>query len=46
MAHHSDVGGLAPGSIAVHATEIYQEGIRIPLRQRNGFRVRFERLYL
>lgn len=31
MAHHSDVGGLAPGSIAVHASEIYQEGIRIPL---------------
>ncbi len=31
MAHHSDVGGLAPGSIAVHATEIYQEGLRIPL---------------
>jgi N-methylhydantoinase B len=27
MAHHSD----APGSIAVHATEIYQEGLRIPL---------------
>ena len=31
MAHHSDVGGLTPGSIAVHATEIYQEGLRIPL---------------
>lgn len=31
MAHHSDVGGLAPGSIAVHASEIYQEGLRIPL---------------
>jgi N-methylhydantoinase B len=31
MAHHSDVGGLTPGSVAVHATEIYQEGIRIPL---------------
>ena len=31
MAHHSDVGGLAPGSIAVHATEIYQEGLRMPL---------------
>ena len=33
MAHHSDVGGIAPGSIAVHATEIYQEGLRIPLLQ-------------
>ena len=31
MAHHADVGGIAPGSIAVHATEIYQEGLRIPL---------------
>ena len=31
IAHHSDVGGLAPGSVAVHATEIYQEGLRMPL---------------
>jgi N-methylhydantoinase B len=31
LAHHTDVGGLSPGAIAVHATEIYQEGIRIPL---------------
>ena len=31
MAHHVDVGGLTPGSIAVHATEIYQEGLRLPL---------------
>jgi N-methylhydantoinase B len=28
-AHHSDIGGLAPGSMAP-ATEIFQEGIRIP----------------
>ncbi|MBI1852894.1 MAG: hydantoinase B/oxoprolinase family protein [Planctomycetes bacterium] len=28
-AHHSDVGGLAPGSMAP-ATEIVQEGLRIP----------------
>lgn len=28
-AHHADVGGMAPGSMAV-ATEIFQEGIRIP----------------
>lgn len=28
-AHHSDVGGLAPGSIAL-ASEIYQEGLIIP----------------
>jgi N-methylhydantoinase B len=31
MAHHVDVGGIAPGSIAVHATEIFQEGLRLPL---------------
>ena len=31
MAHHSDVGGIAPGSTAMHATEIYQEGLRLPL---------------
>lgn len=28
-AHHADVGGMTPGSMAV-ATEIFQEGIRIP----------------
>ena len=31
MAHHCDVGGITPGSVALHATEIYQEGLRIPL---------------
>jgi N-methylhydantoinase B len=30
MAHHSDVGGLAPGSTAIHATDIHQEGLRLP----------------
>jgi N-methylhydantoinase B len=29
-AHHQDVGGMAPGSIPTNATEIYQEGLRIP----------------
>jgi len=29
-AHHADVGGMAPGSIPPRATEIYQEGLRIP----------------
>lgn len=29
-AHHADVGGKAPGSLAGDATEIYQEGLRIP----------------
>lgn len=28
-AHHADVGGITPGSMPV-ATEIYQEGLRIP----------------
>ena len=30
IAHHSDVGGMAPGSMAGGMTEIYQEGLRIP----------------
>ena len=30
MTHHQDVGGMAPGSVPTDATEIYQEGIRIP----------------
>src|SRR5437588_8408482 len=29
-AHHADVGGMAPGSIPPEATEIHQEGFRIP----------------
>ncbi|MHA3791903.1 hydantoinase B/oxoprolinase family protein [Sphingomonas sp. YL-JM2C] len=29
--HHVDVGGIVPGSMALHATEIFQEGLRIPL---------------
>ncbi|MGH2459457.1 MAG: hydantoinase B/oxoprolinase family protein, partial [Chloroflexota bacterium] len=31
LAHHTDVGGLTPGSNTIHSTEIYQEGLRIPL---------------
>ena len=31
IAHHSDVGGIVPGSNALGAVEIYQEGIRIPI---------------
>lgn len=30
LAHHVDVGGISPGSMATHATEIFQEGIRVP----------------
>ena len=29
-AHHADVGGAAPGSIPADATEIFEEGFRIP----------------
>jgi N-methylhydantoinase B/oxoprolinase/acetone carboxylase alpha subunit len=29
-AHHADLGGAAPGSIPADATEIFQEGLRIP----------------
>ena len=29
-AHHADVGGATPGSMPAGATEIYQEGLRIP----------------
>ncbi|MBI2321271.1 MAG: hydantoinase B/oxoprolinase family protein, partial [Chloroflexi bacterium] len=30
-AHWGDVGGMTPGSISGQATEIYQEGVRIPI---------------
>lgn len=30
MAHHVDIGGMTPGSMATDATEIFQEGIRVP----------------
>ncbi len=37
MTHHQDVGGMAPGSVPTNATEIYQEGIRLPpVRLRRG----------
>jgi len=31
LAHQCDVGGIAPGGMAVYATEIFQEGLRIPI---------------
>ena len=31
IAHHADMGGMAPGSMAGGMTEIYQEGLRIPV---------------
>ncbi|MFV0243548.1 MAG: hydantoinase B/oxoprolinase family protein [Qingshengfaniella sp.] len=30
IAHHADVGGIVPGSNALGAVEIYQEGLRLP----------------
>lgn len=30
MTHHQDIGGMSPGSVPTNATEIYQEGVRIP----------------
>ncbi len=30
MTHHQDVGGMSPGSVPTNATEIFQEGVRIP----------------
>lgn len=29
-AHHADIGGMTPGSMPAGATEIFQEGVRIP----------------
>lgn len=31
LVHQTDMGGLAPGSTAVYAQEIFQEGVRIPI---------------
>ena len=37
MTHHQDVGGMAPGSVPTNATEVFQEGIRLPaLKLREG----------
>lgn len=30
IAHWNDIGGMAPGSISMDATEIFQEGLRLP----------------
>ena len=31
LTHHQDVGGMTPASVPTNATEVYQEGIRVPL---------------
>jgi N-methylhydantoinase B len=39
MTHHQDIGGMTPGSVPTNATEIFQEGIRLPaLKLRDGER--------
>ena len=39
MTHHQDIGGMMPGSVPTNATEIFQEGIRLPaLKLRDGER--------
>jgi N-methylhydantoinase B len=39
MTHHQDVGGMAPGSVPTNASEVFQEGIRLPpLKLREGGR--------
>ncbi len=30
LAHHTDIGGIVPGGNSTNATEIFQEGLRIP----------------
>jgi len=30
VAHHGDIGGRVPGTIACDSTDVYQEGLRIP----------------
>ena len=37
MTHHQDMGGMSAGSIPTNATEIFQEGLRLPpLKFRDG----------
>lgn len=31
LVHHTDIGGMAPGSMALNAEELFQEGLRLPL---------------
>jgi len=45
LAHHSDVGGIVAGSNALGATEIWQEGLRIPVLKLVDKGVRNETLW-
>jgi N-methylhydantoinase B len=33
LIHHTDVGGMSPGSMPADATEIFQEGFRLPVQK-------------
>jgi N-methylhydantoinase B len=47
LAHHVDIGGIAPGGMPTISTEIFQEGLRIPpIRIRKGGQVDEEILAL
>ncbi|MZR30730.1 hydantoinase B/oxoprolinase family protein [Sneathiella litorea] len=45
LAHHSDVGGIVAGSNALGATEVWQEGLRIPVLKLVDKGVRNETLW-
>ena len=45
LAHHSDVGGIVAGSNALGATEVWQEGFRIPVLKLIDKGVRNETLW-
>ncbi len=45
LAHHSDVGGIVAGSNALGATEIWQEGLRLPVLKLVDRGVRNETLW-
>ena len=47
LAHHVDMGGIAPGSMPTISSEIFQEGLRIPpVRLKRGGEVEDEMLQL
>lgn len=45
VAHHADVGGIVPGSNALGAVEIYQEGLRLPFLKLYEVGVRNEAIW-
>ena len=47
MSHHSDIGGMVPGSTSSYADSIFQEGIRIPvIRICNGGKLNEDAFHL